>query len=101
MDLAAGVCGKPGSGDCWQTQRRKKPKTTSTDLRRRNLMVFHAPESLDPNPQGRCEHDVNVLQTLFDKLLDVGEDELKIKQIACLGKKIVWKVLPMRVTFAD
>ncbi|CAH8552176.1 unnamed protein product [Dicrocoelium dendriticum] len=64
-------------------------------------MVFHAPESKDENPQKRCDHDVEFLQGLVDKLLDVGEGSLTIKQVVRLGQHTNQSCRPLRITFDD
>ncbi|CAH8551674.1 unnamed protein product [Dicrocoelium dendriticum] len=66
-----------------------------------NVMIFHAPESTDPSPQVRYDHDVQFLQSLTDKLLDVGEPGLRVKQVTRLGKQVDGKCRPLRIAFAD
>lgn len=89
-----------GDGE-WRTQTCKRTVRTPVDLRSRNLMIFYAPESTDPSPQVRYDHDVEFMQTLADKLLDVGECGLRIKLITRLGKLSDGGKRPLRITFAD
>ncbi|CAH8497502.1 unnamed protein product, partial [Dicrocoelium dendriticum] len=70
-------------------------------LRRHNLMVFHVPESKDENPQIRYDHDDEFLQGFIDRLLDVGEDSVTIKQVIRLGQKTNQSCRPLRITFAN
>ncbi|CAH8546471.1 unnamed protein product [Dicrocoelium dendriticum] len=100
-DSKVPMCDKQIEDNDWRVQTSKKPRPISNDLRRRSLMIFYAPESGDSNPQVRYAHDVEYLQSLIDKLLDVNEDGLKVQQIARLGKRMEGKSRPMRVTFAE
>ncbi|CAH8509463.1 unnamed protein product [Dicrocoelium dendriticum] len=76
-------------------------RPTSSYQRRYNLVIFHAPESSDPSPQVRYDHDVEFLQGLIDRLLDAGEDSVKVRQITRLGKQGDQHNRPMRITFVD
>ena len=62
-------------------------------------MTFHAPESRDAAPQARFNHDVEFLQDLIDKLLDVGEAGVKVRQLTRLGKRDGQSNRPLRVVF--
>lgn len=98
------------------TQRRGRPHNqvkhaaaatvpaVSTDLpvpREHGLMLFHVPESEDENPQLRYQHDLNFLQELVDKLLDLTKTGISVRRILRLGKRSTGSVRPIRVVFND
>lgn len=64
-------------------------------------MFFNAPESSDPAPQVRFDHDVQFLQSVIDKLLDVDEAGIKVTQVTRIGKREGELNRPLRVTFVD
>lgn len=98
---AIAFCNKASEVGELRTQRSKKEKATASDRRCCNLMIFHALETTDTNPQARNGPDVKFLQSLIDRLLEVGEQGLRMKQIAGRGKRDSGKSRPQRVSFAD